>query len=181
METGSCEKIIDQFIDTGKINTEVQIHINSCPECQATIKKLELIESGPPPTHTIGNSASLLEKFSASAATSSSALLLKAVIAIAVSGSIAAAIFSGIGKIAETQTPEGSTEPPISQNRPQKLTVSDETPVIGHGSSPQPFSGNSQSKNATSGGQIDYKSSSDPGSQIDNKTLVNPSPTEEIP
>ncbi|GEM_PF-6795587 len=180
METGTCEKIIDQFIDSGKINTDMQIHINSCPKCQETIKKLALIGNGPPPTHTTGSPDNLLKKFSNSASVATySSIILNIAVAIAVTGSIAVAIYSGFIKNTEIQTNERRSNSTTRQSPQPKSKILEEEPLMGNDSSAQPPANNlehSTLPNKT----LNYNPENTRSLPVGDKIFINPSPTEEI-
>lgn len=126
MKPQICEKIIDQYLDSNSITADMQMHINSCPGCQATFNKLRLFENSPSPTHNIGNLDKFIKDFNAGAPSASTlgAKLTGSLKILAFSGLLAAGVYFG----ADFSSKESQIERTANEKEPviEKITQNDD-------------------------------------------------------
>lgn len=126
MKPQICEKILDQYLDSNVITADMQMHINSCPDCQATFNKLRLLDNSPSPTQNIGNPDEFIKNFNAGTPVNSSlgTKLPGSLKILALSGLLAAGVYFGAhfsSQETKLERTAGEKEPGI-----EKITQSDD-------------------------------------------------------
>lgn len=180
MDRLACQKIIDQWLEDGKISTDMQLHISSCAYCKETIAKLSLLQSNISPTSSLASASQFASKFATGALASGAILpFIKPLLLIAALAGASLTAYWGISSSGNSaaENRDGLRAPAVSE-RVDKLTIQEG--AISTDAEPLPCVTTASFATDSKAVGSDISDPDRDGVASDEKTLIRQSPTSDV-